>query len=263
VIAQFAIRLICGMSLSWCLTPRKQVTDGFFRIQMLIVLGLGVLTALVCSGLWGQSPLPGGNQLSLSLGESAPAWLATMIAVLAYVGSFVWALGHRRWGNSIIAIITGLGLLLLAGTTWITTGLSSSRQALAMASELSTSLLLGSAMVSMLLGHWYLTATGMPLEPLARLNTVLGLATVARLSLAATGLLVIGGWPTSDHQVLLLVLRWLAGLLGPLVIVGMVWRILKYRNTQSATGVLYVGVVLALTGELTATLLFQELSVHV
>ena len=36
MIAQFAIRLICGMSLVWWLAPRKQITDGFFRIQMLI-----------------------------------------------------------------------------------------------------------------------------------------------------------------------------------------------------------------------------------
>ena len=43
----------------------------------------------------------------------------------------------------------------------------------------------------------------------------------------------------------------------------MVHRILKYRNTQSATGVLYVGVVMTLTGELTATLLAYELSVPV
>ena len=43
----------------------------------------------------------------------------------------------------------------------------------------------------------------------------------------------------------------------------MVSRILEYRNTQSATGVLYVGVVLILTGELTATLLAHELSIPV
>ena len=87
--------------------------------------------------------------------------------------------------------------------------------------------------------------------------------TLLRIVLATVGLLIIGGLPDSDHQRLLLSLRWLAGLISPLVVVVMVWRILEYRNTQSATGVLYVGVVLTLTGELTATLLAHEFSIPV
>ena len=54
-------------------------------------------------------------------------------------------------------------------------------------------------------------------------------------------------------------LRWLAGILGPILIFVMVWRILKYRNTQSATGVLFVAVILTFIGEMTALLLFQEI----
>ena len=46
MIAQFALRLICGMSLMWAIMPRRQVTSGFFRIQMLVVMGLGVLATL-------------------------------------------------------------------------------------------------------------------------------------------------------------------------------------------------------------------------
>jgi len=37
-----------------------------------------------------------------------------------------------------------------------------------------------------------------------------------------------------------------------------VLRILKYRNTQSATGVLFAAVILAFIGETTAALLFRE-----
>ena len=43
----------------------------------------------------------------------------------------------------------------------------------------------------MLLGHWYLTATGMPLAPLVRLNLVLGAATLLRISLALAGLVLL------------------------------------------------------------------------
>ena len=41
----------------------------------------------------------------------------------------------------------------------------------------------------------------------------------------------------------------------------MVLRILRYRNTQSATGVLFVGVILTFIGEATAALLYRELSI--
>jgi hypothetical protein len=55
-----------------------------------------------------------------------------------------------------------------------------------------------------------------------------------------------------------LAIRWLAGLIGPLAMALMVPRILKYRNTQSATGVLFAGVILAFMGEMAATLLSNE-----
>jgi hypothetical protein len=56
-----------------------------------------------------------------------------------------------------------------------------------------------------------------------------------------------------------LVLRWLAGIVAPLVLAVMVWRILRYRNTQAATGVLFVGVIVTFIGELSATLVSREL----
>ena len=263
MIAQFAIRLICGMSLAWCLTPKRDVSDGFFRIQMLIVMGLSVLATLVSLGGWDASFQASAGGLDSLIGPRCVSWLYGTTAVVAYVGSFTWALGRRRPGNACIALVTGLSLFLLVSSAWNPNSSSIPEQLFLVASELATALLRGCAMVSMLLGHWYLTATGMPLAPLVRLNLVLGAATLLRISLALTGLVLIGGLPDSDHQRLLLVLRWLAGLISPLVVVVMVHRILKYRNTQSATGVLYVGVVMTLTGELTATLLAYELSVPV
>ena len=49
--------------------------------------------------------------------------------------------------------------------------------------------------------------------------------------------------------------RWLIGLVGPAIIAWMVWQAAKIRSTQSATGMLYVGVILTFFGELTAQLL--------
>ena len=62
----------------------------------------------------------------------------------------------------------------------------------------------------------------------------------------------------SQTHLLWLTLRWVAGIIGPIILVFMVHRILKYRNTQSATGVLFTGVILTFIGELSATLLAQH-----
>jgi hypothetical protein len=58
-----------------------------------------------------------------------------------------------------------------------------------------------------------------------------------------------------------LALRWLAGILGPLVVCWMTMQILKLRNTQAATGVLFVGVILTFIGELSASLLYYDLKI--
>lgn len=116
-------------------------------------------------------------------------------------------------------------------------------------------------MTGMLLGHRYLTAPGMPLAPLIWLNAGLGLASVFRclVSFAALGMEI--RVLTEPTYWIWLALRWLAGILGPMAACIMVHRILRYRNTQAATGVLFVAVILTFIGELTADLLQRALGV--
>jgi hypothetical protein len=120
-------------------------------------------------------------------------------------------------------------------------------------------LLLGGAVTGMLLGHWYLTAPTMSIAPLNRLTFYFGGAAVFRLALSAIALALAWQQLSSDTHLVWLGLRWLAGILGPLAVFVATWRILKYRNTQAATGVLFVGVILSFIGEMTASLLFSDL----
>lgn len=248
MILQFALRLLFGLSATWCLMPRDEVTVGFFRIQMLVALGLSVLGAMTVAGV-----------------EAAPDTLCPSVlrgicigmAVIAFVGSTLWMLGHRTAGaacGGIIAIGSAtalLGLLPLSSSTPVAGGFSA-------VSELSSGWLVGGAVCAMLLGHWHLTATSMSLLPLTRLTQMLLAAAAVRGVFALTGLLTAQGVTWSGVPAIWLALRWSAGIVGPLVLGGMVLRILKYRNTQSATGVLFAAVILAFIGETTAALLFRE-----
>jgi hypothetical protein len=49
--------------------------------------------------------------------------------------------------------------------------------------------------------------------------------------------------------------RWALGFAGPLGLGWMAWQTAKIRSTQSATGILYVVVILGFLGELTSQLL--------
>ncbi|MFQ5734476.1 MAG: hypothetical protein ACE5KM_21285 [Planctomycetaceae bacterium] len=249
MIAQFALRLIVGMSAMWAVMPRRDVASGFFRIQMLVTLGLGVFAALTI----GQTETSGFTR-------NAIQGLCMAAAGCAFLGSVLWTL-ERRTGATVVAMM----LLGLSVTALLFVPLSAEAPpgiiALSVLSELSTASLMGGLVAAMLLGHWYLTAPGMKLRPLSRCNGVLGGFTSARFALSLTGLFVGGASLDSQTHWLWLTLRWGAGIVGPAILIVMVHRILKYRNTQSATGMLFVGVILSFIGELSATLLSAELDV--
>jgi hypothetical protein len=92
-----------------------------------------------------------------------------------------------------------------------------------------------------------------------RLLLALALALAAR---AAGEGVALGFW-TGRHSfgmlgndvLVWLPLRWGAGLVAPLVLLGMAWQSARIRSTQSATGILYVAVIFCFVGELTGLLL--------
>lgn len=251
MILQFALRLLAGLSLTWCLMPRAAVTAGFFRIQLLVALGLSVLAAMTAS-----SADPSTNTAAyLSVGIVRVVCIA--VACVAFIGSTLWILGRRQAGTVCCFVIAAAAIAALLGSTGFPEQTTSER-ALGIASELSSAWLMGGAVGAMLLGHWHLTATSMSLAPLTRLTYLLLAAAALRGVLAGTGLVTAPAISWSGVPAIWLVLRWSAGIIGPLVLGGMVLRIMKYRNTQSATGVLFAAVILAFIGETTAALLCRE-----
>ncbi len=130
---------------------------------------------------------------------------------------------------------------------------------LGVGSELASGWLIGASFTTMLLGHWYLTAPMMKLRPLEILNRRLAAAAVARGVIAAVALGPLIGLSISGTQTLWIAMRWLCGILAPLAAVILVKQILKLRNTQSATGVLFAAVILVFIGETTAAVLSRDL----
>ena len=243
MIAQFALRLIFGMSLMWLLMPRAEVTAGFFKIQMRVVLGLAILAVLsITSDFVGQAA---GD---LVFSPTTSRVLCGTAAGIAYFGSVFWLYDWRKLGSwAMVPIAVLAGTVLMAGYGYAG-GTNDSRVWLQPLSEFASSALIGSTVVGMLLGHWYLTSPTMTIKPLSFLNhCVLGCAT---LRLVTSGIVLWAAWSSvqTNTQLIWLSLRWVAGIISPFGVWFLVWRILKYKNTQSATGVLFAGVIVTFIG---------------
>lgn len=246
ILIQFVFRLTLGLAATMALTSPKQVDSGFFRVHLWVVLGLGTFGSLVAYSRQSMFEQP-----SLVLG------LAIGITVLSYIGSVAWLYEKTTWGMLVLmGIVVGtLALLLLAqpskqaaqGFDWIWMG----------ADVVTGSLILGSTFAAMLLGHWYLNTPTMKLDPLRWLLLLMVASIVARAIISAAGFTVHFGqgdikngfaWAATA-------MRWLAGLVGLGGMTWMTWETLKIPNTQSATGILYVALVLAFLGELASAIL--------
>lgn len=264
MLTQFAIRLIFGMSLVWCVMPRSEVTSGFFRIQNLVTLGLAVLAFMAI----GPAPVAEGAEPVLS--ANVVRGLSIGLAVMSFLGSVMWTLERRAAGTRFAFGIAAVSLITVVLSSVSADGLLTLKGTLTWWSELAIAAVSGTTVGGMLLGHWYLTTPTMSTTPLNRVNWFLGCVAIDRLILGSIALWMF--WPfassgtdtigatawTSTHTIWLM-LEWLGGILGPLAVSFMVVRILRYNNTQSATGVLFVGVILAFIGEMTGALLRHEL----
>jgi hypothetical protein len=247
MLAVFCLRLGIGMLAVLLILPRAQVHPRFYRTHFLIALGLSGLA------LWGA--WSAGTALMLGLIGAA--------AALAFLAAVVWSLEGAPGGRTLIVVTCAA---LVAALVFIEKGTPSGEAEAPLPSllvgDLTSAALLGSALTAMLLGHSYLIAPGMSMTPMYRLLTAFGVAVLVRVAADGYGL---WRW-TSAHSLgtlnnddlLCLPVRWLVGFILPLVLGWMAWQTARIRSTQSATGILYVVVILCFLGELTSQLLREK-----
>ncbi len=254
--ADFTVRLAFGIATSMALTSPRLVPAGFYRVHLWVLLGLNTLALLLV-------PREAhGHYGILSL---------VMLGIVAsYFGSVAWLYERKDLG---LALILMVGALDLSAAIWVGSAAQARDQRVAeqrttersgegsgnprigrFAECVTSGMLLGLTTTAMLLGHWYLITPTMQLRPLRILVAGIGMAVLLRALVCLPDLMALGrstGWIPAS----LMGLRWLAGILGVGGMAYMAWQTLRIPNTQSATGILYVAVVLVFLGELTAILL--------
>jgi hypothetical protein len=237
----FCLRLAWGLSAGLLLFSPRDVNPRFYRVQFQIVLGLLACAAFVFR-------------------DSASGWLWTALALggcCAFAGSVVWSLEGAPAGSlPILVAVLLLGLALCSSAHAILPEVGWSTL---LVEEFSSAAVLGAATTAMLMGHSYLIAPSMSIRPLMSSLVAVVTTTALRAALALVGL---WSWTAThslvnveDESVWWLPVRWGLGLIGPLILSGMAWNAARIRSTQSATGILYVVVILCFLGELTSQVL--------
>ncbi len=122
---------------------------------------------------------------------------------------------------------------------------------------LNSSLLLGAGVLGMLLGHSYLTRPDLSIVPLRNLTKIFMILVFVEAGFSILSLLASA--PTQRLQDaislktfegLYLWIRLLIGICGPAVLAPMIVQTVKDRATMSATGLLYVAMMMVIIGEI-------------
>jgi hypothetical protein len=244
-------QLAVGMMLALVFISPREVGNGFFKFAsqtaaILIAVTLGFHFMFPSQFRAGQGPVV----------------FLIISGLLTAIYNRVVGMNKLRAASHLLvaAIVTGMvsvawdalvftRLILLGGWEhWVLT-----------INHFTATALLGSVMLTMVFGHWYLVIPRLSIDPLARLTKVLMAAIALRLVavVASLGILYLeySGPAGSVFSALMLqqgIFFWprlIFGIVAPMVLVGMIWSTVQIRHTQAATGLLYLAVVTLLFGE--------------
>ncbi|MEO8055141.1 MAG: hypothetical protein ABI768_08300 [Acidobacteriota bacterium] len=267
VLALVLLQLGAGVAFWTLLTPAKDLSRGFFVLH-------GGLVAACLALAWLAT---GEGGLLLRRGSERGPFSADFLLTLALAAAVAATLAARMSGTPTLLLSRKIFFFLSVFSSFTLllsrTGVEpfASRPALG-AGWLAAGLVLGALLFggviwAMNLGHWYLVSKSLPFGLLVRATEALALLTLARTALA---LVALGGLartsrgPAGDALADLVDpmrdgfffgSRVLWGLAAPLVLAPFVVKTARMKSNQAATGLLYVGVVFVLVGELLAAYL--------
>jgi hypothetical protein len=290
VLALVLLQLAAGVALFTLLTPSRDLSRGFFVLHGAIVSACLFLAWLVSgregillrkgSGLAsssaggaaadvGPAAAGGGGRAAAAAALLLVAFGAAIAAtLLARAGTAPAALPSKLFSLFLFLSVSCSFVLLLSRTAvepfasrpalgpwWLAAGL------------VLGALLFGGVIWAMNLGHWYLVSRSLPFGLLVGATQAFAVFALLRTALALTALGGVARASTGAAGDALAALvdplrdgfffwsRVLWGLAAPLLLAPFVVKTARMRSNQAATGLLYVGVVFVLVGELLAAYL--------
>lgn len=242
-----------GAFLVWFLDRRGQAPGGFLKLTASVdAVAAAAAVGLIPTFVPGELERAGLDAGAIaSFGQ---ALVVLLVLVIVQLGVAFFPSRELRNVAGIVTVLTGLVTLEIAA---IARPGDTPFDVFALAALPLGALALGGSDAAMLLGHWYLVTPKLSPAPLqtAALAVVAGVALQIGivLSTLSRGLLV--GALDQTGLVVALAIRIGVGLLMTLGVALAGWWTAR-MNTQSSTGLLYVGLGTALAGEISARVLF-------
>ena len=204
----------------------------------------------------------------------APVILLTISAVLTAIYNRVVDVDKFTAASVLLAGATVTGLASIATDSLAFTSLMELggwENWMLLLSHFAATALLGSVMLTMVFGHWYLVIPRLSIEPLMRLTKVLIGAIGLRILTIIVSLALLQIERTVPMTAIFRELmirqgmffwpRIIFGVLVPIVLAAMIWSTVQIRHTQAATGLLYLAVVTLLFGEFFSKFLLFAVSI--
>lgn len=240
-----------GLTALWAVPAWGRVRDGFFK------LAGGVIAVLaVCAWAAARAPLDG------SAGATGSA-RATVLLLGLFAGLVVLWQALLWAGARPASKVVGLAAVPAGVAALVASAFEPSVHAgplVGVIQLLAGALFLGAVTDGLLLGHWHLVDRAAAREPLARINALF-LAGCAAAAVAALSGGTGGGVARSDLSPLLgvgvLTVSIAVGLAALCALIGFFIRaLIKENSMQSATGLFYLGVMMAFAAEFAAKVRF-------
>lgn len=249
-----------GAFVVWLLDRRGVAPAGFLKLTA----GVDAVAAAAAAGL---IPTIIPKDLG-SIGLDAPPigsfTQALVVFLVLTIVQFIATFVPSRELRNVAGIVTVLVGLVTLEVAAIARPTSAPYDIFALAALPLGALALGGSDAAMLLGHWYLVTPKLSASPLQNAALVVVFAVALQIGVNAVSY-ARGDLAGATGQVGLLVavgIRVGVGLLMTLAVALGGWWTAR-MNTQSSTGLLYVGLGTALAGEVSARVLFFLLGVAV
>jgi hypothetical protein len=242
-----------GMMLTLLFISPRRIGNGFFKFASLTA---GILMAVTLAfNYMFPSPFRGSHW---------PEVLLLISLVLTFLYNRV--IGLDKIGPALVLLIgaTATGLISIAWDSLAFTRLlqvAGWEHWMLAINHFAAAALLGSVLLTMVFGHWYLVIPGLSIDHLMKLTKVVMGAILLRMASVVVTFALIRLEPSLSLwdllPTLMITMDWgiffwpriLLGIVAPIVLAVMIHSTVQIRHTQSATGLLYVAVVTLLFGE--------------
>jgi len=237
-----------------------EIGGAFLGRYALTFLAGGLFTAWIRGYYPGTDALQNMGVSIKWLGGEERAFTFFLIFLGLYNPATWFGLRLLRKGLGILAMIAGVTTLIYSGLAygqapWAGIG--------SILNLLLAALVLGGAITGLAVGHSYLSSPQLSPRPLRNITILLTIALAAQLlsipvylGLVGANAATIRGQEFLSIYGLHLGVRIAIGLVFPLVLAILAWHTTRMKAMRSATGLLYIGSGVVLTGEIVAKVLF-------